>query len=378
MLTMVALGACRAATPPAVTLPALALDATPPAGRGAAITAGLARAPIANIQLTPVALPPPPTEVTPPRDDQPSLAAARAAYLDVDPDGCLRQLADVDVPALLARGDRDTAARVLVLRFACEFDDQPTAARITATQLATFGLALPPEVSVTKPPAEALLDEVRRAVGAQPLTALAVTSTPAAAALALDGLPVDCQTPCTLRVRPGVHVLTATLDGHDPATAVVDASTDVARALPLTPAAPEAIAAQLRARLRRGGAGDDPVTLALAAAAVRAPRVLVVVPSEVGGAVRLIGALVDRGAVLARAETRTPVATLGDASARLARELLLQARVIAPAPPVWRRWPFWAAVGGAALAAGAISFALLYEPDPSTSVVIGGLTGGAP
>ncbi len=361
-----AVAACGRAAAPATTLPVLVLAADPsaPPAIGAALTAQ----PIDQVTLTASALPPRPTDVTPAASPTAALGAARAAYLDAQPEACLAAVATLDVGALLAAGQREAAARLLVLQTACQFDDAPAIARATADAIAIADLELPAEVGFIKPPVERLLDDARQALGARPLVPLAVTSTPTGAALALDGKLAGCTTPCTLRVRPGDHVVVAALDGYDRSVATAAADGTAGVTLALVAAPPEIIGAQVRARLALGGAGDDVTTLRLAAAAVRAPRLLVIAPSAVGDGVRLVGALFERGVVTARGERRAGAADLGASSRRLARDVLVEARYVASPLPVWRRWPFWVGVTAAALAAGAATFALVYQPNPMTTV----------
>jgi hypothetical protein len=56
------------------------------------------------------------------------------------------------------------------------------------------------------------------------------------------------------------------------------------------------------------------------------------------------------------------------ASIDLCRELLLQARVLLPPPPLVRRPLFWLGIGAAAAIAAGVTAFLLYDPPERTVV----------
>src|SRR5262249_7009392 len=66
---------------------------------------------VAGLDPREVALPAPPTQVA--DATGPAIARARVAYQHGDLDACRGELARVDIAAVLARGDRATAARAL-------------------------------------------------------------------------------------------------------------------------------------------------------------------------------------------------------------------------------------------------------------------------
>jgi len=82
--------------------------------------------------------------------------------------------------------------------------------------------------------------------------------------------------------------------------------------------------------------------------ALRSARLLVVGPGETTGTLR--GALAIDGVVQARAER--------DDVQALVRDLLVRGKVYEPSVPLWKRWPFWVAIGAAAIALGVAALAL--------------------
>ena len=120
-----ALAGCGRAAAPATTLPVLVLAADADAA-SPPISAALTTQPIDQVTLTAAVFPPRPTDVTLVTSPATALGTARQAYLDAQPEVCLAELATLDVRALLAAGQRDAAARLLVLRTACSRSQPPT------------------------------------------------------------------------------------------------------------------------------------------------------------------------------------------------------------------------------------------------------------
>lgn len=273
------------------------------------------------------------------------LAAARKAYVGAAFAECLKQLeGDAAASELLAAGERLLAARLLAWRTACHTGaNQPQPARAAAEALAGFQLALPEDVGSMTPDVETLLARTISQVSAAPLRKVRVESTPSGAAVELDGRPAACTTPCSVDVLAGTHVLRLSADGYTPAWRVVaDAALP---AVTLEAASPELAATQWRARLQRGDAFDSEVSVRLLSSALRAPR-LAVVASDALAPKTLRGALAIDGVLTTRAERE------GDVEG-LVRDLLVRGKVVEEAPPLYKRWPFWVAVGAAAVAAGA-------------------------
>jgi hypothetical protein len=288
-----------------------------------------------------------PTSATPSTaSDWPGkLAAARKEYVGARFPECLQFLEGDSAPAeLLARGERLLAARLLTWRTACHLGArQPEPARTAAEALASFQLTLPEDVGSTTPDVEALLARAFTQVGARAVTRMTFSSVPEGASVELDGRPGACITPCGMELLSGGHVIRVSADGYTPSWRVVS-TTESTAAFTLEGATPEQAAAQWSLRTARGEALDSEASVRLLSTSLRAPRLLVM--STDPAAPRMLrGALAVDGVLKARAERE------GDAEG-LVRDLLVRAQVIEEAPPLYRRWPFWVAVGAAAVAAG--------------------------
>lgn len=271
------------------------------------------------------------------------LAAARKAYINAAFAECLKQLeGDGAAAELLAAQERLLASRLLAWRTACHTGaGQAQPARAAAEALAAFQLPLPEDVGSMTPEVEATLARALENVSAAPLKKLRVESTPGGATLELDGRPTACTTPCTVDVLSGTHVLRLSADGYSPSWVL---ARDDKASVTLEPASPELAASQWRARLARGESLDSEGSVRLLSNALRAPR-LAVVASDAAAPKTLRGALAIDGVLTTRAERE------GDAEGLL-RDLLVRGKVVEEAPPLYQRWPFWVAVGAAAVAAG--------------------------
>jgi hypothetical protein len=102
------------------------------------------------------------------------------------------------------------------------------------------------------------------------------------------------------------------------------------------------------------------VSVKLLSVALRAARLIVVGPAELPGVTR--GALAVDGVVQARGER--------DDVQELVRDLLVRGKVVEPSVPLWKRWPFWVAVGAAAIATGVTTGVLLANRPVTTRVVL--------
>lgn len=282
------------------------------------------------------------------------LAAARKAYVSANFAECLQHLEGDAAPGeLLSSGERLLASRLLTWRAACHLGaKQPELARAAAEAMAAFQLPLPEDVGSTTPDVEALLARALTQVGARPLARVAITSTPEGAAVELDGRPGACITPCTMELLAGGHVVRLSADGYSPAWRAISADA----AFTLSPASPELAAAQWHQRNVRGEALDSEASVRLLSTSLRAPRMMVV---SAGGTLR--GALAVDGVLEARAERE------GDAEG-LVRDLLVRGKVIEEAPPLYKRWPFWVAVGAAAVAAGVTTAIVVGNKQTVTRV----------
>jgi hypothetical protein len=98
----------------------------------------------------------------------------------------------------------------------------------------------------------------------------------------------------------------------------------------------------------------------LLSTSLRAPR-LVVLAVDPALPNRMRGALAIDGVLTVRAEREV------DAEG-LMRDLLVRGQVVEEAPPLYKRWPFWVAVGAAALAAGVTAGVVVGTRETRTSV----------
>lgn len=288
------------------------------------------------------------------------LAAARKAYVSAGFAECLKQLeGDAAAAELLSSGERLLAARLLAWRTACHTGaNQPQPARAAAEALAAFQLALPEDVGSMTPDVEALLARTISSVSATPMRKVRVESTPSGASVEVDGRPAACTTPCTVDVLAGAHVVRLSVDGYTPAWKLV--AEEAPPAFTLEAASPELAATQWRARLQHGDAFDSEASVKLLSSALRAPR-MAVVTSEAAAPKTLRGALTIDGVLTTRAERE------GDAEG-LMRDLLVRGKVVEEAPPLYQRWPFWLAVGVAAVAAGTTTAIVVGTRQTVTSV----------
>jgi hypothetical protein len=280
---------------------------------------------------------------------QAQVARARAAYAQGEFDACREALARVEVVGVLARGEREVAARAITLEVACAFGAMAMEdARGGAARLAGFGLALPE--GVVPPDVEGLIGAAQEAAGKAPRTALAVRGE-AGARLLVDGRPAGCVLPCTVDVVDGDHVLGVEAEGFAPASRLVRTPAAAGIEVAQVAADPTLAATQWRARIGRGLPATDAVGARLLGQLGQARLVYL----DSGD-----GALMVGGAVVARAHGADPAAVV--------RELAYDGGVL-HRPSVWQRPWFWIAVSGAvAVIAGGV-VALTYHPPKSTSLV---------
>lgn len=286
------------------------------------------------------------------------LANARKAWVQAAFDACLRELDDeAALNELLAAQERELAARLITWRTACLSGAmQPQRAQAVAATLGVLGLSLPPDAASLTPDVEALL---ARAITSTPAATLSVsvTSVPAGASVAVDGRPGACTAPCTVNLVPGAHVVHLSADGYTPAWRV---TTGELPEVTLEPASPEVAAAQWRRRIERGDAIDGELPVRLLSTALRTPR-LAVFTADPAAPKTLRGALAVDGVLVTRA-------TREDDVEGLVRDLLVRGKVVEEAPPLYRRWPFWVAVGAAAVAAGVTTAVVVGTRQTVSSV----------
>lgn len=299
-----------------------------------------------------------PTPTTPPDD---TLAQARKAWVSADFVRCLKLLEDdAAVTSALARGDRTTAARTLAWRVACKLSArQADGARRDGEWLAALQLPPPEDVGVMTPDVEALLTGLRRAIDGQLRVQVTVTSPVKDAVVALDGRPAACIVPCRMPLAAGVHVVQVSADGYTPmARPITVTGAEMTVEVTPPPADPSLAATQWHERRAAGDTFDSGRSMQLLTVALRSARLLVVGPAEAPGLVR--GALAVDGVVQARGERDDVQALVAD--------LLVRGKIVEPQTPLWKRWPFWVAVGAAAVATGVTAAVLVANRPVITRV----------
>jgi hypothetical protein len=310
------------------------------------------------VVLTAPTLPPAGPVPTPVTDE--AVLTARKAWVQADFQRCLTTLSDdVLVTGALIRQDLTLAARALAWRVACKLGArQAEGARRDARWLAALRLPLPPDVGVMTPEVETMLTVAARVVDEESAVPLAVNSPAPGATVALDGRPGACIVPCRMELRRGVHVIEVSAEGSTARSAVVTAGDQgVETTLALDPADPALAMGQWAARRSAGDEVDSGRSAKLLSVALRAPRLLVLTMGE-AGLVR--GALAVDGLVQARGER--------DDVPALVKDLLVRARVVEPSVPLWKRWPFWFAVGAAVVATGVTTAVVLVNRPVTTRV----------
>jgi hypothetical protein len=151
-----------------------------------------------------------------PADLVQSLRSARQAYTEADFLGCLEQLRqrEAELDQSLRRGGpaaREAAGRATFLAAVCAHGaGDLDSARYALQQLFVQGLEMDRAFARTRPDFDQLAEEIRTEVLAQPRVRLTVVTHPPGARLVVDGTPSTCnQTPCSLRLLPGEHLIAA-------------------------------------------------------------------------------------------------------------------------------------------------------------------------
>lgn len=290
-----------------------------------------------------------------------AVGLARKAWVGADFQACLALLEDDElVKRALEQNDRTTAARTLAWRVACKVGARQTeAARRDGTWLAVLQLPLPEDVGLMTPEVEGLLNTVRREVDAQPRSNVLVSSDVRDAVFALDGRPASCISPCHMQLARGLHIVKVSADGYIPTATPFTVAGDETSVTVKAPAADPSLAArQWQQRRSAGEPFDGGRSMLLLSIALRSARVLVVGPGDTAGRVR--GALAIDGVVQARGER--------DGAQALVRDLLVRGKVYEPSTPLWKRWPFWVAVGAAVVATGVTTGLVLANRPVTTRV----------
>jgi len=225
-----------------------------------------------------------------------------------------------------------------------------------------LGFEPPAEVDQLSPAIERLVTDASREIAAAPRAILEVDAPPGDAVL--DGAR-RCVTPCRFEVARGAHTLRYESPGFSPDARTVHVDEDRTLVVTPEPAPPELAREQWASRYAAGRDLDSQPSVSLLARAIRARNLVLVQGAEERGGVRVRGVLAVDGAVAGRAERSGSVS---EATETLLRELLVQAEILAPAPPLFRRAGFWLAVGAAALVAAGVTALVLHERPVRTDV----------
>jgi hypothetical protein len=192
---------------------------------------------------------------------------------------------------------------------------------------------------------------------------------PPQAAVSIDGRPRLCATPCAVDLHAGDHAVRVEADGYAPQARLARLEEPGGAVAFVLAAADPALAAEQWTARHAGGAVDSATSMALLATALRARSLAVIAAEPAPKGTRLVGTLAVDGAIASRSER----VAAGDAEAAatapaLLRDLLLRGRLLDAAPPLHKRPVFWVTVGLAAVAAAAVTAALLWEPTRTVEV----------
>ncbi|MBN1204083.1 MAG: PEGA domain-containing protein [Myxococcaceae bacterium] len=300
------------------------------------------------------------------------LQEARRHYIDAEFSTCLQALGHEGVLLqTLSQGHRQLVARLLLWRVACQVGmGRAEVAHQVAAELGVLGLEIPADIGVLPPEVGRVMVKGAEAGAARARTMLRVSSDFAPARVSLDGRFDVCIAPCSLQALEGQHVVRIDAEGRQPAVQLIAARGSALEvAFTTLPATPELAARQWTSHYGGSSASlDSAGSLRLLSSALRAPRLALLTAEAEQDGYRLRGSLAIEGRVVARTERRArPEALRGTADGAL-RDLLIQGRVMEPAPALYERRDFWIAVGVAAAVAGATTAALLWKQPVRTEV----------
>jgi len=300
------------------------------------------------------------------------LQEARRHYIDAEFASCLQSLGHEGVlPETLSAGHRQLVARLLLWRVACHVGmGQEKAAHAVAEELGILGLEIPADVGVLPPEVGRMMVRGAEAGAARARTMLRITSDFGPARVSLDGRSGVCLAPCSLEAREGRHVIRVDAEGRQPAVQIIAArGPELEVAFTTLPATPELAASQWTAHYAGSSAAlDSTGSLSLLASALRAPRLVLLNAEPEQEGYRLRGTFTLDGRVAARTERRTAPKALEETVEGVLRDLLIQGRIVEPAPALYQRRDFWIAVGVVAVVAGASTAALLWKQPVRTEV----------
>src|SRR5262249_6243865 len=160
--------------------------------------------------------------------------------------------------------------------------------------------------------------------------------------ISIDGRSAVCVVPCVVDVIPGDHVVKLDADGIVPAAKMVRADAGARElALEIRSAPPELAGAQWTARYASSTEIESAASVRLLATALRAQRLVLVAAEPQLRGLRLKGVFSIDGRVAARAERTIEAGEVEEQSWLLVRDLLVEGRIVEPAPPLVHRPPFW-------------------------------------
>jgi len=216
-----------------------------------------------------------------------------------------------------------------------------------------LALALAPDVDIDRaifpPEVTAVFDAVKRR-GHGATGSLTIETRPPGADVEVDGRPAPDRTPATVTAGAGWHYVLVRLPGFRPWAQRVRIEAGEVKALPvaLGAATRDRVAADVERVMSEVYPGEPRRAVQLIAAAANADKVVVVGADEV--------TLWSAGG--------KNLASASGGDARAAAQNLFVEAVRRPGPrdrPIYRKWWFWTATGAAAVATGALIFALTRE-----------------
>ena len=133
-----------------------------------------------------------------------------ATYLSADFLGCMvaLQRPDLDVSSLLAAGETDLTAKLLVLSAACaEGAGDISVAEAFLRRAFLLELDLSPALRETTPELQAVAERVRVEANQLPTLEIPLQTRPSGLPVSINGRPICASTPCSVRLRPGPHLI---------------------------------------------------------------------------------------------------------------------------------------------------------------------------
>jgi hypothetical protein len=292
------------------------------------------------------------------------IASARVQYRDANLSQCVSALSPAALMFdALGRGQVDVAARLLFWRAACELArDAEASARRDVEQMATMELPVPTDVSRTTPETEQLVANGYQRARAKARIPMDVDSNVTGAAIAVDGRPHVCVTPCSVAVLGGYHLVRVDADGMLPDVRQVEVNGPTRVFATLTEAGPGLAAQQWTRRYASSRDADSPASLKLLSLAVRTKRLLFIAADVTPIDVRLRGAFSDEQAIRSYAERYAPLRDFDDAARGLVEDLLVKGNMLAPPTPLYKRALFWVIVGAVAVAVAVVTYFAATPP----------------